>query len=196
MAPDSNRRIPCKPRGHRRRADSNRCMRPEWCFQQIAPDIRSAVAISNRLMRDCDLSTWRGDMRCCRWCDGGLRRRQKKWCSDACRDGAYAEHYWSDARDAAVRRDGRRCLRCGADEYAGRGLQVHHRTEVLGKHHVTGCHHHVEGLETLCRGCHKAEHDRRRLRAIWQAEEDDLRQLGLWRGVSEVSPRSQREDTA
>jgi hypothetical protein len=34
-------------------------------------------------------------------------------------------------------------------------LEVNHKEQVWGKHGVAGCHHHVDGLETLCRPCHK-----------------------------------------
>lgn len=33
-------------------------------------------------------------------------------------------------------------------------LEVNHRTPILGRHGEFGCHHHVDGLETLCHRCH------------------------------------------
>jgi 5-methylcytosine-specific restriction endonuclease McrA len=36
-------------------------------------------------------------------------------------------------------------------------LEVNHRTPILGRHAEFGCHHHVDGLETLCHRCHVAE---------------------------------------
>lgn len=36
-------------------------------------------------------------------------------------------------------------------------LEVNHRTPILGRHHEFGCHHHVDGLETLCHACHVRE---------------------------------------
>lgn len=37
-------------------------------------------------------------------------------------------------------------------------LQVHHKTPVLGKHGVFGCHHHLIGLETVCLHHHLERH--------------------------------------
>jgi len=36
-------------------------------------------------------------------------------------------------------------------------LEVNHRTPVLGRHGTFGCHHHLDGLETLCHPCHLRE---------------------------------------
>lgn len=33
-------------------------------------------------------------------------------------------------------------------------LEVNHITPVLGRHGTFGCHHHLDGLETLCHPCH------------------------------------------
>lgn len=60
-----------------------------------------------------------------------------------------------------------------------RSLQVNHRTPILGLHNHSGCHHHLDGLETLCdRPCHLEETNRQRreravnLRAARQAYQD------------------------
>ncbi len=36
-------------------------------------------------------------------------------------------------------------------------LEVNHLTPILGRHAEFGCHHHLDGLETLCHRCHVAE---------------------------------------
>lgn len=33
-------------------------------------------------------------------------------------------------------------------------LEVNHITPILGRHGTFGCHHHIDGIETLCRPCH------------------------------------------
>lgn len=33
-------------------------------------------------------------------------------------------------------------------------LEVNHITPILGRHKINGCHHHLDGTETLCRRCH------------------------------------------
>lgn len=33
-------------------------------------------------------------------------------------------------------------------------MEVNHRVPVLGRHGENGCHHHQDGIETLCHGCH------------------------------------------
>lgn len=36
-------------------------------------------------------------------------------------------------------------------------LEVNHITPIMGRHAEFGCHHHLEGLETLCHRCHVQE---------------------------------------
>lgn len=36
-------------------------------------------------------------------------------------------------------------------------LEVNHREPILGRHAEFGCHHHLDGVETLCHRCHVAE---------------------------------------
>ena len=73
-----------------------------------------------------------------------------------------ANHYWGDARRRARERDKNRCKECGSTGLRGpkkeRGLQVHHKTPVNGKHGMSGCHHHLDGLLTLCKPCHLLQH--------------------------------------
>lgn len=38
-----------------------------------------------------------------------------------------------------------------------RRLEVNHIVPILGRHGQWGCHHHLAGIETLCRPCHVAE---------------------------------------
>lgn len=39
----------------------------------------------------------------------------------------------------------------------GCALEVNHKVPILGRHGQFGCHHHLDGLETLCHACHVAE---------------------------------------
>lgn len=91
------------------------------------------------------------EARRCDWCGGGLGDgRRRRWCSDVCAAAFGENHVWSVVRAAALARDRYACTKCGA----GRALEVNHRVPILGRHAVTGCHHHLDGVETLCHDCH------------------------------------------
>lgn len=132
-------------------------------------DLGGDDRMTDAALLQCSLSDWRGDPQRCRWCDFLLHGRQRRWCSAECRDRMVTNHYWSFARASALKRDAYRCVRCGARKLARikgriirRRLDVHHMTPVRGKRAECGCHHHLDGLETLCGGkrdtCHGAEH--------------------------------------
>lgn len=207
-----------------------------------------ALTVGRRTF-DCDLAYGNNSDGRCSWCGAELTGRRTRWCSDEHTMAFVQNHCWSDARDAAVKRDQRRCVRCGTGEqwdegwwwrqfletlrprptfvrwnnYVGfmglpdawrcphpesrtwgdhwillhmtevvgfteecaretldlwrkwnaarvepwiaadrlyerellqRRLEVNHREPVLGKHAQAGCHHHLDGLETLCHRCH------------------------------------------
>jgi hypothetical protein len=88
-------------------------------------------------------------------------------------------HWWTQARRAAKRRDRYRCCECGHEppkrptrrrfpsETAYRAamrvwrsgrraarLEVNHREPALGAHGTLSCLHHLDNLETLCVACH------------------------------------------
>lgn len=44
------------------------------------------------------------------------------------------------------------CARCRS--YVEK-VEVNHIVPCLGKHGVSGCHHHIDGLEALCIPCHR-----------------------------------------
>jgi 5-methylcytosine-specific restriction endonuclease McrA len=121
-----------------------------------------------------------------------------------------ANHVWAVAREAALARDDHTCQRCGhrnspepqpweyrpdlwdAPEAAyerdhrawaarWRDLEVNHKVPIMGAHGRAGCHHHLSGLETLCRDpCHLAETARqRRERALIRRVPDRDGQLNL-----------------
>jgi hypothetical protein len=102
------------------------------------------------------------------------------WCSDACGDAFWANHWWSVARRTAKRRDRYRCRRCGERapkrptqtaftsraryltalrEWRARKrverLEVNHIEPCRGRHRSLDCAHHLANLETLCADCHK-----------------------------------------
>ena len=60
----------------------------------------------------CALSAWSGDPARCRWCDGPARPGTP-WCGHLCEDDYRRNHWWDQARQAAVVRDGACCVRCG-----------------------------------------------------------------------------------
>lgn len=116
----------------------------------------------------CTLAYGPNSERRCEWDGRGLRGRQKRWCSRACADAAVANHCWTDARAAALKRDHSRCVVCG-DPFT---LQVHH--DPVAPDYKTGCQHHLGTLTTLCRAHHVDAHAA--LRAVGK---DQPRQLSL-----------------
>jgi 5-methylcytosine-specific restriction endonuclease McrA len=60
---------------------------------------------------------------------------------------------WTLASAAARKRDGNKCVRCGSTF----PLEVNHIVPRKGMGYSNGCHHHLNGLETLCRPHHVVE---------------------------------------
>lgn len=87
---------------------------------------------------------------CCTVCGHTLTGRRTRYCSKQCSDWWYANHWWGTAREVALRRDGRLCVRCGAS-----ATDVDHIRERKGtpKHRPT-CLHHQDNLRSLCHDCH------------------------------------------
>ena len=146
----------------------------------------------------CASSVWSGEPARCRWCDQPARPGSP-WCGHRCEDEYRRNHWWDQAREAAVTRDGGCCVRCGlgpgtrtvarlllralipmgpveaARLWQGQPwrcfaqaceLEVNHIEPRVGRGYASGCHHHLEGLETLCHRCHvhttSAQHGARR----------------------------------
>jgi len=141
----------------------------------------------------------------CVWCAAPLTGRRRRWCGDGCVRAHQTNHLWSVAREAALTRDGHRCVRCGYQPtsteepwrqlgetpavFAARlrrwreanpQLEVNHITPCLGGHAVAGCHHHQENLESLCRPCHVGETARQFGYAAARAVPPDPDQGVLW----------------
>lgn len=104
---------------------------------------------------ECSASAWTGEPKRCNWCDAELTGRRTRWCSDECSNNFGRNHYWTWARNAAARRDDHRCQWPGCDK---RYSQVHHKTPILGRHDIGGCHHHLDGLTSLCHAHHLDAH--------------------------------------
>lgn len=72
------------------------------------------LSYEERQARDCTLSRYQGAERTCNWCGEPLKTtRQQRWCQQSCVDAWSANHWAGYSRDAAILRDGHRCLRCG-----------------------------------------------------------------------------------
>lgn len=111
----------------------------------------------------CAASSWEGDPKRCRWCNAELVSPRRRWCSGECASEFARNHWWPSARNAALHRDGYACVECGGKRGAGVRLEVHHKTPLSelaaparfrpgdrARHADTGCHHHLDGLVTLC----------------------------------------------
>lgn len=74
-----------------------------------------------------------------------------------CREAWVKNHFWPEARAAALRRDRNKCIRCGRHY----GLEVNHIRPLASiiadpkLRRAPGCQHHLVGLETLCNPCHR-----------------------------------------
>jgi hypothetical protein len=119
----------------------------------------SALFDADRDLPSCPLSTWGGDPCRCRWCDAEIPPRRRRWCSDACHREYEVNHWWVATRWAALRRDGYACVRpeCPGESRSQR-VEVHHKVPILGRHGEGGCHHHLDGVETLCHPHHLEAH--------------------------------------
>lgn len=112
----------------------------------------------------------------CNRCGRRIGGRRTQWCSSKCQNEFRENHAWTQARHAAKRRDGYQCVQCGSDgrarlfvagdviditlpftgsERYSRHLEVNHITPREGAGYGWGCHHHLEGLETLCLWHHR-----------------------------------------
>lgn len=110
----------------------------------------------------------------CVGCGATLTGRQRIWCGGDCATLFWQNHQWGSARQAALVRDRHRCTNCGSSgvrkwQLVGwngklwgykESLEVNHKVPVMGRHATNGCHHHLDGLETLCHSCHVAETNR------------------------------------
>ena len=98
----------------------------------------------------------------CDQCGKQLVKRER-WCSGLCAAKFYKNHRWTNAREAALRRDGC-CVRCGSNN----DLEVNHVVPLASLEWFDGnrgresCAHHLDGLETLCHDCHVVETRRQR----------------------------------
>ncbi|MBL1232819.1 MAG: HNH endonuclease [Flavobacteriales bacterium] len=66
----------------------------------------------------------------------------------------YNRKEWKEYRDNVIESDGGKCVRCGRPD-GEVVLQVHHKIYLTGK---LPWEYGTENCETLCKGCHAAEH--------------------------------------
>ncbi len=108
-------------------------------------------------LHDCSLAYGDNPDKRCALCGNHLPRGRKRWCSDECSRVYSRNHHWDSARAAALARDGYTCTRCGIEDWQTE-LHVHHLDPVGAQGYGPGCHHHLDGLETLCVPCHQNAH--------------------------------------
>jgi 5-methylcytosine-specific restriction endonuclease McrA len=101
----------------------------------------------------------------CFICGKPLGGRRTRWCSDPCWQLWFSNHEWQAASGAAMRRDGRKCVKCGSQD----GIEVNHMDPRYGRGYHQGCHHHLDRLETLCHNCHVIETNRQRAERVSSA---------------------------
>ncbi|HEX3856437.1 MAG TPA: HNH endonuclease [Verrucomicrobiae bacterium] len=87
----------------------------------------------------------------------------------------YSKDLWKAFRDEVIELDGRACQRCHRSKDDGAILQVHHKFYVSGK---LPWDYHYQDCETLCKGCHSAEHGLTRPKVGWEfTGQEDLGDL-------------------
>lgn len=67
----------------------------------------------------------------------------------------YKDERWYDFRREVIEFDGSECTQCGKKASEGAILQVHHKKYILGR---LPWEYGFSDCETLCKGCHAAEH--------------------------------------
>ena len=108
----------------------------------------------------------------CHGCGGPIPRGRRVWCSNECQNHVIKNHVWGEARSAALKRDGYKCVVCSATKsrlrsYLGKlygpdhpkawkegPLEVNHIQPVNGRRRSVDCQNHQDNLETLCHDCH------------------------------------------
>ncbi len=67
----------------------------------------------------------------------------------------YTRQDWIDFRESVIKLDGGKCTQCNRSRLDGVVLQVHHKRYIQGR---KPWEYDYQDCETLCRGCHAAEH--------------------------------------
>lgn len=106
--------------------------------------------LSTGTIKGCHLVPHLKTPRVCGMCGADTNHHRVDVCSDACRRRWMADHDWSFARPAAIKRDGTSCLTCGG-HLSARYTSRDPRTMVRGR----GCHNHRDRIETFCRTCER-----------------------------------------
>ena len=81
-----------------------------------------------------------------------LNHYRKTYTPEKLKEKREREHFGGN-REAALARDGYRCVRC----FSEKKLTVHHKDRT-GRGVDSGHNHDLSNLETLCRRCHIEEH--------------------------------------
>lgn len=77
----------------------------------------------------------------------------------------YTRDDWVRFREDVIKLAGGKCVRCGRSRADGVVLQVHHKRYVYGR---KPWEYDFDECETLCRGCHGAEHGKVMPRGGWE----------------------------
>jgi hypothetical protein len=86
----------------------------------------------------------------------------------------YTKKEWKEFRDNVIESDGNKCTICGRDSKEVT-LQVHHKIYIEGK---LPWEYGLENCETLCKGCHAAEHGIIKPKVGWEyVGDEDLEDL-------------------
>lgn len=62
---------------------------------------------------DCPLAFGDNAEGLCGWCGKPRPKGRRRWCGEPCSLAWGEQHYWTQARPAAIKRDGHRCVACG-----------------------------------------------------------------------------------
>ena len=100
---------------------------------------------------------WQPGCGTCGNCGEVLTGRSGWFCAGgSCAKEWRRNHQWTLAKAYALRRDGYRCVKCSAGPHSSsnqRQVEVDHIDPLWGRgRSETGCQHHQENLQTLCKG--------------------------------------------
>jgi len=99
----------------------------------------------------------------CWYCGSELKGRQRRWCSEVCRDAYWGTWNWLFASKACAQRNNHTCENCHRKESHKYGeeqvsLEIHHIIPIGGEDRSWHKLNERENLLCLCHECHKEIH--------------------------------------